>query len=211
MKVVAKIIVFRHTETTDNRDKIFSGWRDVDLTEKGIKDAEEIGEKLKNEKVTKAYASDQLRSRRTLEIVLKHHSNVHLQQDPRIKDRNFGDLTGTPDTVPVVVDPRIKERDYGDLTGKSKAKTAKEFPKDYPIWHRAYDVPPPGGESIRDVEKRVVSFLDDLIQTLRKDDVIFISAHGNSIRPMRKYFEGLNNEEMATFEHEPGKIYSYET
>jgi 2,3-bisphosphoglycerate-dependent phosphoglycerate mutase len=184
---VAKIIVFRHGETSDNRDHIFSGKRDVDLTENGVKEAEVIAENLKNEKVTKAYYSGQLRSKNTLNIVLRYH----------------------PDIIPVL-DERIGERDYGDLTGQNKDLVAKENPKAYKLWHRSYDTPPPNGESIKDVEERVVSFLDEVIPTFSKDDVVLISAHGNSLRPIRKYFEGLSNEEMATFEHTPGKIYTYE-
>lgn len=184
---MSKIFVFRHGETSDNKDRIFSGTRDVDLTENGVAEAEDIAEKLKDEKVTKAYASEQRRSRHTLDIVLRFH----------------------PDIVPIA-DNRIRERDYGNLTGKNKDETAKQFPTDYPLWHRSYDTPPPNGESIKDVEERVVSFLDEVIPTFAKEDVILISAHGNSIRPMRKYFEGLSNDEMATFEHEKGKIYSYD-
>lgn len=184
---MAKIIVFRHGETTDNKDGIFSGTRDVDLTPEGVKEAEEIAEKLKGENITRAYASDQVRSKHTLDIILKYH----------------------PGIVPVI-DERIRERDYGDLTGKSKIKTEKQFPDKYPLWHRSYDTAPPNGESIKDVEVRVFSFLSELIPTLKPDDVVFISAHGNSIRPMRRYFEGLSNQEMSTFEHQPGKIYSYE-
>lgn len=184
---MAKIIVFRHGETFDNRDHIFSGSRDVDLTENGVLEAEKIAEELKNQKVTKAYHSGQLRSKHTLEIVLRYH----------------------PDIVPVM-DERIRERDYGDLTGQNKDLVAKENPKEYPLWHRSYDAPPPNGESLKNVEERVVKFLDELIPTLSPEDIVLISAHGNSLRPIRKYFEGLTNEEMATFEHEKGKIYRYE-
>lgn len=184
---MARIFLFRHGETSDNRDRVFSGIRDVDLTEEGVKEAEGIAEELKNEKITKAYHSGQLRSKNTLNIILRYH----------------------PDIIPVL-DERIRERDYGDLTGQNKESVAKENPNEYPLWHRSYDTPPPNGESLKDVEERVVSFLDEVIPTFANDDVILISAHGNSIRPMRKFFEGLSNEEMATFEHEKGKIYEYE-
>lgn len=184
---MAKIFLFRHGETFDNKEKIFSGFRDTDLTPEGIKETQKIAQSLKDEKVSKAYASDQLRSKHTLDIVLEGHRGFERFEDPR-----------------------IRERDYGNLTGKSKIETEKQFPDKYPLWHRSYDTPPPNGESIKDVEVRVLSFLNDIIPMLLKDDVVFISAHGNSIRPMRKYFEGLSNEEMATFEHTPGKIYSYE-
>lgn len=184
---MAKIFVFRHGQTIDNKEHIFSGFRQSDLTSEGIDEAKQIGEKLKYEKVTRAYQSDQVRSQHTLELVLNPwHQNI-----------------------PIVTDPRIKERDYGDLTGKNKNEIEKEFPKQYKLWHRSYAVAPPNGESIKDVEKRVLSFLDDELPKWGKNDVIFISAHGNSLRPMRRYFEHLSIDDMCSFEHTPGKIYYY--
>ncbi len=184
---MAKVFIFRHGETTDNKDHIFSGFRDVDLTPKGIEEAEGIGEKLKDEKVTKAYQSDLKRSRHTLELVLgDYHKNVE-----------------------VITDPRIKERDYGNLTGKNKDEVEKEYPDKYSLWHRSYDVPPPGGESIKMVEERVLAFLKDTLPTLKENDVVLISAHGNSLRPIRRYFEHITIDEMCSFEHTPGKIYEY--
>ena len=185
---MATIFLFRHGQTTYNRDKIFTGWREAELTEEGIKECEEIAEALKDVRPTKAYVSDQKRAQRTLSIVLGNR-----------KER-----------VQIIIDPRLKERDYGELNGKSKVETEKSYPDKYPLWHRSYDVPPPGGESIKDVEQRVLSFLSDVLPTLKKDDVVFISAHGNSLRPIRRYFEGISVEEMCSFEHPPAKVYRYE-
>ena len=185
---MARIFIIRHGQTTDNKEQIFSGKRDVDLTEEGIEEAKRIGEELKNEKITKAYQSGQLRSKHTLNLVLNGYH-------PKIQ---------------IFTDARIRERDYGDLTGQSKTELEKKDPENYKLWHRSYDVPPPGGESIKDVEVRVMDFLNEFIPTFNSKDVVLISAHGNSIRPMRKHFEGLSNEEMSSFEHTPGKIYSYE-
>lgn len=184
---MAHVIIIRHGQTTDNADKIFSGKRDVDLTESGIEEAEKIAEKLKNENISKAYHSGQLRSIHTLDIVLKGHSNVQIFEDER-----------------------IRERDYGDLTGENKIEWEKKDPQNYALWHRSYDVPPPGGESIKDVEKRVSSFLQEEMPKWNEKDIVLISAHGNSIRPMRKYFENLTNNEMCSYEYTPGHIFSYE-
>jgi 2,3-bisphosphoglycerate-dependent phosphoglycerate mutase len=185
---MAKLFIFRHGETVDNKDKTFSGWRQTDLTPEGIEEAKGIGEKLKNEKVTKAYQSDLIRSQHTLELVLNGwHKNVE-----------------------IITDARIKERNYGDLTGKSKIEVEKQTPKQYRLWHRSYNTPPPNGESIKMVEERVLLFLNDILPTLKSDDVVFISAHGNSIRPLRRYFEHISIDEMCSFEHTPGKIYEYQ-
>ncbi len=119
-------------------------------------------------------------------------------------------LNGWHEKVEIITDVRIKERDYGDLTGKSKIEVEKQNPEQYKLWHRSYDVPPPNGESIKMVEDRVLSFLNDVLPTLKSDEVVFISAHGNSIRPIRRFFEHISIDEMCSFEHTPGKVYSYE-
>ncbi|MBI2032575.1 MAG: histidine phosphatase family protein [Candidatus Levybacteria bacterium] len=184
---MAKIFLFRHAQTTDNVAHIFSGDRDPDLTEQGVKEAEGIRDALKNERVTKAFTSDRIRCKKTLEIVLQEHPNI------------------SP-----IIDKRIEERDYGTLTGLNKDEIAQKYPEQYPLWHRSYDVPPPDGESLKDVEKRVLEFLKDLISVAKPDDVILISASANSLRPIRRYFERMTPSEMASFEHTLGKVYSYE-
>ena len=185
---MAKLFVFRHAQTIDNVNHIFSGKRDPDLTPSGIEGAERIRDQLKNEKVTKAYTATNKRCKKTLEIVLEPHGGTEL----------------------VVADPRIRERDYGELTGKNKDRIAQLYPKEYPKWHRSYETSPPGGESLKQVEERVSEFLKELIQNVWQKDVIFICASGNSLRPIRRYFEKMSETEMVSFEHERGKVYEYE-
>lgn len=182
---MATIYLFRHGQTEYNKKGIFTGWSDADLTEDGIAECKTIADQLKGVVPTKAYASDLKRAQKTLYLVLDGRK------------------------VQVVVDPRIKERDYGDLTGKSKTETKRLHPKEFPLWHRSYDVPPPNGESIKDVEQRVLPFIKEMLAGLNKDDIVFISAHGNSLRPMRRFFENMGVEEMCSFEHVPAKVYKY--
>lgn len=184
---MAKIIIVRHGQTLDNEEKIFSGFRDVGLDQEGIKEAQGLAEKLKDRKINRAYSSDQLRSKQTLDIILKYHPNALVFSDARIKERNYGDLTGT-----------------------SKIVAQEKNPDLYELWHRSYDVEPPRGESIKMVETRVLSFLHDVLPALKPDDVILISAHGNSIRPMRRYFEHLSIDKMCTYEYTPGEIFEYQ-
>src|SRR3989344_7305658 len=172
---MTKIFIFRHGQTQDNADRIFSGWRNPDLNEEGVRESQALRDKLKKERPTKAYSSDQIRCVHTLQIVLEPHPEVEVFEDIR-----------------------IRERDYGDLTGQSKVEWEKKDPQNYKLWHRSYDVAPPNGESIAMVEKRVIPFIEGLVKTLKPSDVIFISASANSIRPMRKYFEKMTNEEMST-------------
>jgi 2,3-bisphosphoglycerate-dependent phosphoglycerate mutase len=184
---MAKIFLFRHAQTTDNVNRIFCGKRDPDLTESGIEEAKKIRYELKNETITKAYCAPNIRCKHTLEIVLDPHGGVE-----------------------TIADPRIRERDYGDLTGKNKDQTAKLYPKEYPIWHRSYSTPPPNGESLKQVEVRVFEFLNEVLKNVYQNDVILICTSANSLRPIRRYFEKMTEVQMASFEHTRGKIYSYE-
>jgi len=185
---MAKLYIFRHGQTTDNLSHTFSGKRDVDLTKSGEDEARKIGEELKGIIPTIAYFSGQLRSKRTLDLVL-------------------GDKK---ENTKIIEDKRIMERDYGNLTGLNKDETAEKYPDKFPIWHRSYDTSPPNGESIKDVKDRVYSFLEEEVPKWKQSDIIFISAHGNSIRPMRMFFERLNSKEASSYENTPGKVYCYD-
>ncbi|MBU2632208.1 2,3-bisphosphoglycerate-dependent phosphoglycerate mutase [Patescibacteria group bacterium] len=184
---MSKVFLFRHGQTTDNKTHTFSGTRDVDLTPEGQEEAKKIGKELKSVIPTIAYHSGKLRSIKTLDLVLGNKKQG----------------------IKIIKDARIRERDYGDLTGQNKDEVAKKHPHEYPLWHRSYEFGPPNGESIKDVEKRVMEFLKEELPKWKKNDVVFISAHGNSIRPMRRYFEGLTVKQMCSFEHTPRKSYRY--
>ena len=185
---MAKIFIFRHGQTIDNLEHDFSGIHDVDLTQAGIDEAIQIGEKLKDEAVTKAYQSEQIRSQHTLALVLNGwHKNVR-----------------------IFTDVRIRERDYGDLTGFSKDELKKIDPQDFALWHRSTMFPRRMVKVCKRLKNGILEFLHDNIPTWNPEDVIFISAHGNSIRPMRRYFEHLGIDEMCTYEYTPGQIFEYQ-
>jgi len=185
--VICTLFVFRHAETTDNANAIFSGWRDPDLTSKGISQAQEISEQLKQEKIDYAFTSHLKRARKTLEVVLEAH----------------------PD-VPVFVDDHLIERCYGLLQGESKIKVANERPEWFAKVHRGYDFPPPEGESLKMVEKRTDPFVAQLEQWLRRNSGnVAISCHGNSLRPIRKIFEHLSLKQMLQLENPQDRAMKY--
>ena len=149
--------------------------------------AKMLANKLKNERIDIAYTSPLKRSKQTLKHILKYH----------------------PETK-VVVDKRIIERDYGELSGKNKDKYRKKYPDLYPIYHRSYDVPPPGGESIKEVEKRVLPFIEEIITNIKKNNLnVLIVTHGNAIRPIRRYFEKLSVDEMIKLENNQHTVFRY--
>ena len=179
--------MFRHAETTDNANAIFSGWRDPDLTPKGLSQAQEIGEQLRQKRIDYAFTSHLKRARKTLEVVLEYHSNV-----------------------PVFVDDHLIERCYGLLQGESKIKVAKEKPKWFAKVHRGYDFPPPEGESLKMVEKRTDPFVVQLERWLRRNSGnVAISCHGNSLRPIRRIFEHLNLKQMLQLENPQNRAMEY--
>ena len=184
-----KIYLFRHGESFFNRAKEFTGWKDSKLTEVGYKNARKVARKLKDKKFQIAYQTRLSRSKNTMKEVLKYH----------------------PECKEIVTDDRMIERSYGKLQGKKHTTIIRKFgQKQFDIWHRSYATPPPGGESIKMVEKRVNSFIKDLLKKMKKEKInVAISAHGNSMRPFRKYFEKLSKEQMMDLENPWDDYFEY--
>jgi len=184
-----KIYLFRHGATQDNSEGVFSGWRDVPLNKKGIRDARIVALRLRNKKFTLAFQSDLIRSKQTLSEVLKFHKHVR-----------------------VMTDSRIKERNYGMLQGKTHLDVAQKYGTDkYDEWHRGYENRPPKGESLKDVEARVLGFIKSLIEMINEEKVsVAVSAHGNSMRAFRKYFEKLSIPEMCSLYNDYESVYEYD-
>lgn len=182
------VYLFRHTETFDNRRRIFSGRRNTRLTPLGIKQAKLLAQKLKNKRIDRAFRPNLIRCRQTLDEVLKFH----------------------PETE-VVIEPLLVERDYGQLTGKSKLKLMRENFELAVKYRRAYDFPPPGGESFKQVkEKRIDPFCRRLTKELKKKKInVAICCTNNTMRLIRMFFEKLSLLEMQTLENPFGDYASY--
>lgn len=185
--MICKLFVFRHAETTDNSRGIFSGWRDPELTPRGLSQAGEISDQLSREKIDYAFTSHLKRAKKTLEIVLEAHP-----------------------TIPVFTDDRLIERCYGLLQGKSKRKLAEERPEWFAEIHRGYDFPPPDGESLKMVENRTLPFITQMEKWLRRNPGnVAVSCHGNSLRPIRRVFEHLSLKQMLQIENPQDQAMSY--
>ncbi len=183
------VYIFRHGQTEDNANFIFSGWRETKLTQEGIKQAEILADKIKNIKFDRLVSSPQVRAVETMKIAMsKNESSKNLK---------------------IETDERIKERSYGDYTGKSKLEIQIENPEKLVEIRRSYDFVPPNGESIEMVCNRVSEFCDDLVSSLNGTNLkVAISCHGNSIRGFRKHFENLNNDQTAKLETPLGQDYA---
>ncbi|MFH1072841.1 MAG: histidine phosphatase family protein [Nanoarchaeota archaeon] len=183
------IYLFRHGQSFDNRKKMFTGWKDSQLTPLGIENAKTIGKKLKGKKIDIAFCTHLSRSKDTLREVLRFH----------------------PECLMTIQDDRMIERCYGKLQGHTHAAFIKEHGKAlFDKYHRAYDFPPPGGESLKMVEKRVKSFMADLFKFMKANKVdVAISAHNNSMRPFRRHFEKLTIKEMTQIENPWDDYFAY--
>ena len=180
------LYVFRHGETYDNRNRVFSGWRQSRLTPRGVSQAEVLAKKLKSRRIDMAVQSRLVRSRQTLKIILKYH--------PKAKKEN---------------DDRIIERNYGKLNGRSKAKLMRKNMELAVKYRRYYNFPPPGGESIKTAEKRVFAFCRDMAKRMKREKInVALSAHSNSMRAVRRYFEKLSVQEMLVQENPLGVDYA---
>lgn len=187
--MIFHIYSFRHGETHYNRSKRFTGKVNSRLTAKGIMQSKIIAEKLREKKFQIAFKTSLSRSSDSLKTVLEHH----------------------PECQKMIVDDRMIERSYGKLERKyHKTIIKKHGKKQFDIWHRSYDVPPPNGESIKMVEERVLSFIKDSITIIEREKAnVVISAHGNSMRPFRRHFEGLTIDQMMKLENPHDEYFDY--
>lgn len=177
---MASLVIFRHGQSAWNLENKFTGWVDVDLTEKGIQEAKNAGEKLKSFDFDIAYASDLKRAQNTLKIALE--------------------VAGK--SVPTIYNKALNERMYGDLQGLDKTETALKYGEEQvKIWRRSFDVPPPNGESLKDTADRVIPYFKTEIEPKLKDGKnVVIAAHGNSLRALIMYLENMSSKEILEFE-----------
>jgi 2,3-bisphosphoglycerate-dependent phosphoglycerate mutase len=172
-------VLVRHGQSEWNLKNLFTGWRDVDLTEKGVAEAREAGRKLKAQglKFDVAYTSALKRAQRTLSLALEEMG----QSD-----------------IPVIKDLALNERDYGDLSGLNKDDArAKWGEEQVHIWRRSYDVPPPGGESLKDTLARTLPYyVTEILPRVLRGERVLVAAHGNSLRALVMVLEKLSPEQI---------------
>ncbi|WP_119388784.1 2,3-bisphosphoglycerate-dependent phosphoglycerate mutase [Taklimakanibacter lacteus] len=181
------LVLVRHGQSEWNLKNLFTGWKDVDLTEKGIAEAKSAGGRLKKKglKFDVAYTSVLKRAQRTLDLMLDELGQKGLETHR---------------------DQALNERDYGDLTGLNKDDARKKWGEEQVhIWRRSYDVQPPGGESLRDTLARALPYYMKHIQPdVLSGRSVLVSAHGNSLRALIMAIEGLTPEQILKRELDTG-------
>ena len=181
------LVLCRHGQSEWNLKNLFTGWKDPPLTQKGITEARQAGQRLKAQGLAfdVCFTSVLVRAQKTAELI-------------------FEEL-GTPD-VPTVRDKALNERDYGDLNGLNKDDARARWGADQVhIWRRSYDVPPPGGESLKDTAARVLPYyVHDILPAVLSGRRVLVAAHGNSLRALIMAMEGLSPEAIIARELETG-------
>jgi len=188
---MANLVIVRHGQSQWNLENRFTGWKDVDITEKGKEEARLAGKLLKGEIFDSAFTSTLKRALHTLSIILEE--------------------SGMED-LPITINAALNERSYGQLEGLNKAETAVKYGEDQVhLWRRSYDTAPPGGESLKDTAERVIAyFTAQIVPLLQRDRNVLIVAHGNSLRALVMYLEKLSPEEIVEVEIPTGIPLKYE-
>ena len=177
---MSKLILLRHGQSQWNLENRFTGWVDVPLTELGVEEAKEAGRKIKQAGIhlDLAFTSALKRAHDTLDLCLKTSDQVGL---------------------PTQYDQALNERHYGDLQGLNKAETAQKFgDAQVLIWRRSYDVPPPGGEALKDTAARTLPYFESrIVPELKAGKNVLISAHGNSLRAIVMKLDNLTEQQVV--------------
>jgi|TARA_B100000902_G_scaffold555_1_gene686 2,3-bisphosphoglycerate-dependent phosphoglycerate mutase len=179
---MSTLVLIRHGQSVWNAANRFTGWTDVELSEKGEQEAAIAGNELADYRFDVIHTSALIRAKKTAEIIMQHNNS---SENP-----------------PVYNNEKLNERHYGDLQGLNKKETAeKHGAEQVHIWRRSFDVPPPGGESLKmNAERTIPYFIEEIISDLDEGKNVLVAAHGNSLRSIVMYIERISPEEITKLE-----------
>ena len=185
------LVLIRHGQSIWNAENKFTGWTDIGLSEKGIKEAQDAGKKLEDVAFDVVHTRALIRAQKTAEIIIKNNK--------KSKD------------IPVYKDKRLNERHYGSLQGLNKKETAEKYgAEQVHIWRRSFDIPPPDGESLKmNAERTIPYFKENVVEDLKNGKNVLVSAHGNSLRSIVMYIENISKEDVVKLEIQTGVPRTY--
>jgi 2,3-bisphosphoglycerate-dependent phosphoglycerate mutase len=186
------LVLVRHGQSEWNLKNLFTGWKNVDLTEKGVAEAKAGGRRLKAKGLTfdVAFTSDLIRAQRTCDLILDEIGQKKLA---------------------TIRNQALNERDYGDLVGLNKDDARKKWGEEQVhIWRRSYDVAPPGGESLKDTVARALPyFVAEILPRVMRGERVLVAAHGNSLRALIMVLDRLDPSQITQVELNTGEPIVY--
>ena len=185
------LILIRHGQSEWNALNQFTGWKDPDLTVKGIEEAHNAGKIINNLRINfdLVYTSALVRAQNTAIIILKEINQP----------------------LSTIKNQALNERNYGDLAGLNKDDARKRWGNEQVhIWRRSYDIPPPGGESLKDTGERVLPFfMKEILPHVCEGKNVLVAAHGNSLRSLIKFLDNISDEDIVKLEIPTGAPIHY--
>ena len=185
------LILIRHGQSEWNALNQFTGWKDPDLTAKGIEEARNAGMIMNNLNINfdLVFTSALKRAQNTAEIILKEINQP----------------------LSTIKNQALNERNYGDLAGLNKDDARKRWgDEQVHIWRRSYDIPPPGGESLKDTGERVLPFFTkEILPHVCEGKNVLVAAHGNSLRSLIKFLDNISDEDIVKLEIPTGAPIHY--
>ena len=189
----SKLVLVRHGQSEWNAKNLFTGWKDPKLTDLGIQEAIKAGDLLetRNLKFDLMFTSDLFRAQETGRLILGQMNQTDIQ---------------------VIEDQSLNERNYGDLAGLNKDEAREKWGEEQVhIWRRSFDVPPPGGESLKNTAERVLPYFElEIMPKVKEGLNILVAAHGNSLRALVMELEKISSEEIVKLEIATGDPLTYE-
>jgi 2,3-bisphosphoglycerate-dependent phosphoglycerate mutase len=189
----SKLVLVRHGQSEWNAKNLFTGWKDPKLTDLGIQEAIKAGDLLetRNLKFDLMFTSDLFRAQETGRLILEQMNHTDIQ---------------------VIKDQSLNERNYGDLAGLNKDEAREKWgDEQVHIWRRSFDVPPPGGESLKNTAERVLPYFElEIMPKVKEGLNILVAAHGNSLRALVMELEKISSEEIVKLEIATGDPLTYE-
>ena len=200
----------RHGQSIWNAKNIFTGWVDVPLSAKGIDEAVEGGKSISEFEIDEAHTSTLIRAQMTTMLALSSQitdKSPVIQRDLASSNMNnswydiHGD-EGKEGILPVYISAKLNERMYGDLQGHNTQKMRDlHGDEQVKIWRRSFDIPPPGGESLKDTAERTIPYFEhEILPSLKQGKNVLVSAHGNSLRSIVMHIENLSQIQVLNLE-----------
>ena len=187
------LILVRHGQSEWNAKNLFTGWKDPDLTEKGLLEAKIAGEQIAAEDINFdiMFTSVLSRAQRTGQIILEGINQTHIN---------------------IIKNQALNERNYGSLAGLNKDDARKKWGEEQVhIWRRSFDIPPPEGESLKNTAERVLPYFnEEIMPKIKNGSNILIAAHGNSLRALIMELDSISSEEIVKLEIPTGAPIQYQ-